>query len=286
MKSIVEWLVQMEDKAESIYERSADILIDDKEFSEFLRQLASEERNHKQVISDVSECIKKMEHVPDSKIAVDDETKQRIEFPFIDIEKKISEGRVAKEDVFDLIVTTEFCEWNDIFIYIIESLKECSRSLIPTAAKIQQHKRSIERFAEQDRELHSFHEKLRQLRPVWTENLLIVDDSDVIVNLLSALLENEGKIDHASNGKKALDKMAERYYSAVVTDVEMPVMSGIDFYKEAINLYPNIQDRILFYSAADDSKNISFFRENNLKYLIKPADIRDIIKTVGKILNR
>ena len=80
--------------------------------------------------------------------------------------------------------------------------------------------------------------------------------------------------------------MAERYYSTVVTDVEMPVMSGIDFYKEAIKLYPNLQQRILFYSAADDSKNISFFRENNLKYLIKPAEIRDIIKTVGKILNR
>lgn len=39
MKSIVEWLVHMEEKAESIYERSADILIDDKEFSEFLQTM-------------------------------------------------------------------------------------------------------------------------------------------------------------------------------------------------------------------------------------------------------
>lgn len=287
MKSVVEWLVHMEEKAESIYERSADIfIIDDKEFSEFLRQLGSEERHHKQVILDVSEFIKKMEQVPDSKIAVDDETRQRIEHPFIDVEKKIAEGRVAKADVFDFIITAEFSEWNDIFFYIVDSFKGCSRSFIPMVAEIQQHKRSIERFAEQDRELHSFHEKLRQLKTVWKENILIVDDSEAIVRLLSALLENEGTIDHAFNGKKALEKMAERYYSAVVTDVEMPVMNGIDFYKEAIKLYPNLQERILFYSAADNSENISFFRENNLKYLIKPADIRDIIKTVGKILNR
>lgn len=286
MKSIVEWFVNMEEKAESIYERSADIFIDDKDFSEFLRQLGSEERHHKQVILDVAECIKKMEQVPDSKIAVDAETMQRIELPFIDIEKRIGEGRLAKADVFDFIVTAEFSEWNDIFLYIVDSFRGCSSRFIPTFAKIQQHKRSIERYAEQDRELHSFHEKLRQLRPVWKENLLVVDDSEAITRLLSALLENEGTIDQASNGKKALEKMAERYYSAVVTDVEMPVMSGIDFYKEAIKLYPNLQERILFFSAADDSENLSFFRENNLKYLIKPADIRDIIKTVGKILNR
>lgn len=63
--------------------------------------------------------------------------------------------------------------------------------------------------------------------------------------------------------------MAERYYSTVVTDVEMPVMSGIDFYKEAIKLYPNLQQRILFYSAADDSKNISFFQREQLEILNK-----------------
>lgn len=286
MKSIVEWLMKIEGKAESIYETLAKIFIDDKEFSKFLRQLSSEESYHKQVALDVSECIKKMEHMPGFVIALDDETRQRIEFPFIYIEKKIGEGRVAKEDVFGFIFTAEFSEWNDIFLYVVDSFKGCSRSFIPAVAKIQQHKRSIERFIEQDPELVAVHEKLRKLRPIWKENLLIVDDSEAIVSLLSALLENEGTVDHAYNGKKALAKMAEKYYSAVVTDVEMPVMSGINFYKEAMKLYPNLQERILFYSAADDLENISFFRENNLKYLIKPADIRDIIKTVGKILNR
>ncbi|MBM2837495.1 MAG: response regulator receiver domain/Rubrerythrin [Deltaproteobacteria bacterium] len=286
MNSIVEWLMHIEEKAESIYERSADIFIDDKEFSEFLRQLSSEESYHKQVALDVSECIKKMEQVPDFKIAVDDETMKRIELPFIDIEKKIGEGRVTKADVFDFIITAELSEWNDIFLYIVDSFRGCSSKIIPIVAKIQQHKRSIERLIEQYPNLLSVHEKLRKLRPVWKENLLIVDDSEAIVALLSLLLENEGTIDHAYNGKKALEKMAGKYYSAVVMDVEMPLMSGIDFYKEAIKLYPNLQERILFYSSADDSKNISFFRENNLKYLIKPADIRDIIETVGKILNR
>ena len=154
MKSIVEWVMHIEEKAESIYERSADIFIDDKDFSEFLRQLSSEESYHKQVILDVSECIKKMEQIPDSKIAVDDETMQKIELPFMEIEKKIGEGRVAKADVFDFIITAEFSEWNDIFLYIVDSFKGCSRSFIPMVAKIQQRKRSIERFAEQDMELH------------------------------------------------------------------------------------------------------------------------------------
>lgn len=286
MKSIVEWLVHSEEKAESVYERLSNIFVDDKGFSKFLRQLGSEERQHKQVILDVSECITIMDQIPDSKIALDEEIRQRIELAFTDIEKKMAEGTVSKTDVFDFIITAEFSEWNDIFLYIVDTFKGCSRSFIPMVAKIQQHKRSIERFAEQDRELHSFHEKLRELRPVWKENLLIVDDSKAIVSLLSAILANEGTIDYAYNGKKALEKMAGRYYSVVITDVEMPVMNGINFYKAAIKLYPNSRERFLFYSAADDSKNISFFRENNLNYLIKPAGIRDIIKTVGKILNR
>lgn len=39
MKSIVEWLMKIEGKAESIYETLAKIFIDDKDFSKFLRQL-------------------------------------------------------------------------------------------------------------------------------------------------------------------------------------------------------------------------------------------------------
>jgi hypothetical protein len=42
----------------------------------------------------------------------------------------------------------------------------------------------------------------------------------------------------------------------------------------------------LFFTADDDAEQIAFFRENNLKFLIKPVPIRVIRKEVADILKR
>lgn len=62
-------------------------------------------------------------------------------------------------------------------------------------------------------------------------NLLVVDDSStmrrIIINTLKKLGDHE--IVEASNGREAIDRLAEGPVDLVITDWNMPEMTGIEF---------------------------------------------------------
>ncbi len=118
------------------------------------------------------------------------------------------------------------------------------------------------------------------------EKILIVDDEKSIVDLLRIMLRKEGVIECAANGKEALDKLGEKYYSAIISDVNMPVMDGIEFYSRAVEAYPYTRERFLFYSGYSNSEQVYFFEINNLKCLSKSSELKDIKKAVTDILGR
>ncbi len=65
------------------------------------------------------------------------------------------------------------------------------------------------------------------------KNILIVDDEEINREILGAILEDNFNVFYAANGKEALEIiMKEEYYiSAVLLDLNMPVMSGVEFLK-------------------------------------------------------
>jgi signal transduction histidine kinase/CHASE3 domain sensor protein/CheY-like chemotaxis protein len=66
-------------------------------------------------------------------------------------------------------------------------------------------------------------ERLKQLK------ILLVEDSPINVKFISALFENHGMVvDHAENGKVAIEKMAEVAYDMILMDIEMPEMNGYE----------------------------------------------------------
>ena len=59
--------------------------------------------------------------------------------------------------------------------------------------------------------------------------VLVVDDSAVVRLKLRRLLEGAGyTVEVARNGLEALDLLAKAFYSVLVTDLEMPEMSGLE----------------------------------------------------------
>lgn len=62
------------------------------------------------------------------------------------------------------------------------------------------------------------------------ERVLVVDDDAVIRDLLAAILEEETdyEVIQAANGREALDRLAESRVDAIVCDVNMPVMGGVE----------------------------------------------------------
>ena len=63
-------------------------------------------------------------------------------------------------------------------------------------------------------------------------NILIVDDESLIRDLLGSTMETTNySCSFAENGKEALRLLAEQSFDVVVTDIDMPVMNGIELAK-------------------------------------------------------
>lgn len=285
MQEIIKKLCEIEDRAQKIYENSATIFSEDKELSDLLRRLSEDEKVHHKLIADASELIKGSSDLP-ALAYIDDDTRLKIDNHFLTCEQKIRTNKITKEDIINFIVAAEYSEWNDWFAYVTNALKHRYREFIPAAASIQQHKRSIERFLGAKPEFAKYLDAIRKILSIWEERILVVDDEPIIADVLTAILGDEGNIDIAVNGEDALKKLGNAYYAAIVTDIDMPVMTGIEFYREASERYPNVKGRFLFFTGALDEERVSFFKQNNIKYLRKPSMMSDIKKAIVDILNR
>jgi PleD family two-component response regulator len=90
------------------------------------------------------------------------------------------------------------------------------------------------------------------------KSILVVDDSEGLREFLSILLHEEGTVYTAVNGFDALSKFAGNHFDIVVSDIEMPVMNGIELYK---NVAPVYKDLFLFFSGTMNEEYI-IFRNN------------------------
>ncbi len=160
------------------------------------------------------------------------------------------------------------------------------KEFIPGIINMQHHKRHVEQFLESQAGFSGKLQEMKKLPKVWEERLLVVDDEPVIVDMLVAILEDDDIVDSASNGKDALKKLNDNHYSAIVSDVDMPVMNGIEFFKKAVEKYPDINKRFLFFTGSFDSEVLDFFKQNKIKYLPKPSSITDIKKALFEIISR
>lgn len=72
-------------------------------------------------------------------------------------------------------------------------------------------------------------------------NILVVDDEEMIRNLMTGFLKKMGySYQTASDGIGALDVLKANQVDAVVTDVRMPKMDGIDLTMAISKQYPSI----------------------------------------------
>jgi CheY-like chemotaxis protein len=87
-------------------------------------------------------------------------------------------------------------------------------------------------------------------------NILVVDDEPTSRLLLRSLLEYEGEGSQtvllAENGEEALRKITGRVVDLIISDVYMPVMNGIEFFKTVREMPGFEKVPFLFVSGYDD----------------------------------
>jgi two-component system, NtrC family, sensor kinase len=118
------------------------------------------------------------------------------------------------------------------------------------------------------------------------KKILLVDDEDSILYMLSETLKTEG-FDVAStvDGQKALEMLDQDDYDIIVTDVKMPGVSGIHLYWYIEKKKPHLMDRVVFITGdIIDSTTRSFLKSVDNPYLAKPFDMRKFITIIHSII--
>lgn len=286
MKEIIHWLRHIEQLACDVYMAASHHFSQDKEFSSFLSRLAEDESLHFHLIGSAAQYLQETEEHPVSAITIGSSTRDQVEAPLKHLHNLMISHSITKQDVVDCIVKTECSEWNDIFLYVIKTFQEYTRTFQYVAANIQAHQKRIEKFLEGLPDDLEVSEDIRTLPGIWEERVLIVEDEQPFRELLTKFLRKLAAIETASNGQEALDKTKDHFFNVVVSDIDMPVMSGLEFYQKAIEMDSNIGRHFLFCSGKVTPEIENFFREHNLVWLEKPFRLEQLKQAVLDIINK
>ena len=118
------------------------------------------------------------------------------------------------------------------------------------------------------------------------KRILIIEDHRSLAEVVAMIFEDFGNVEIADNGSIGLTKVSNTYFDVIVSDIEMPVINGIEFYYQAIKIYPNIKERIVFCSGSSKEAHQRFIQINCLRYLSKPYDLEEIRGIVYEIIRK
>lgn len=119
------------------------------------------------------------------------------------------------------------------------------------------------------------------------KKILIVDDEEAIRLLCAEFLAGATFIaETAVNGLDAMDKLRASAFDAVVLDINMPGLDGIDFYNRAIRKHEGLRDKFLFITGDlfGEIETLSLFAHREKNVLKKPFSKQQLIEALKLIV--
>ena len=121
------------------------------------------------------------------------------------------------------------------------------------------------------------------MAPRIIQRILLVDDEDFILASTKRLLEKSGYIcKTAGTGKEALELLQKGKFDLVISDINMPEMSGLELMQKAKEMFPDLEfiittGHIGEYSFGD------IIEKGAADFISKPFEIRELNAKIGRI---
>lgn len=114
--------------------------------------------------------------------------------------------------------------------------------------------------------------------------LLYVEDDEMTLEEISFFLKKYvKKLIVAKNGEEGLELFKEHNPDMVITDIQMPIMNGLEMSKKILEINPSIP--IAVTTAYSDSEYLINAIEIGIdKYLLKPINMMDVLAVMHKSL--
>jgi len=284
MNETVNWLIRVESTASNLYAEAALLFREDKAFSQFLSMMALEEKAHEELLQKASVSI------PDNQIKkasffVDDDFRKKVETPFNRAWVLMKNGKLTKSEMIGVVVEAEFSEWNELFLYVIDHLNATGGEFRKAVSEVDEHRAHIQDYFSTLPDGDSFIQRARKLSETIKKRVLIVEDNHSVARMLEALASDDVEVLIARNGEEGMAHIQKGRFDLIVSDIEMPKMSGVEMYKQAAELDPSIVSRFIFFSGTDSAEHLNFVRSTNTLMLPKPSSVKVICAMMNDVLD-
>ena len=115
--------------------------------------------------------------------------------------------------------------------------------------------------------------------------ILLADDHKIIRAVLARLITESitDDLSIATNGKEALNKLEQEQFDLLITDLNMPVMDGLELVRNLSN--QNIEVKTLVLTMRDDAETIEALMQFKIDgYVLKEGDTEEFKNAVEMIL--
>ncbi|MEK6777392.1 MAG: response regulator [bacterium] len=111
-------------------------------------------------------------------------------------------------------------------------------------------------------------------------SILLVDDEEKFIEVLSQRLEGRGlKVDISTSGENALKRVKDKDFDAIVLDLAMPGLDGIETIRRMRKMNPDLQI-IMLTGHATVEKGVAAIKEGAADLLEKPVDLNKLLSKI------
>ncbi|MVT11641.1 sigma-54-dependent transcriptional regulator [Chitinophaga tropicalis] len=117
-------------------------------------------------------------------------------------------------------------------------------------------------------------------------NILIIDDEKSIRKTLSEILSYEGyKVDEAADGAEGFKMFKDKQYDAVLCDIKMPKMDGLEFLEKAKETNPDIPI-VMVSGHGNIDTAVEAVKKGAYDYISKPPDLNRLLITLRNAMDK
>jgi DNA-binding NtrC family response regulator len=116
--------------------------------------------------------------------------------------------------------------------------------------------------------------------------ILIIDDEEAIRNALRDILEmEEYEVEEAKDGIDALSKIKQHSYDAIICDIKMPKMDGMEVLERVQLICPDVPI-IMISGHGDIDTAVETVKKGAFDYISKPPDLNRLLITIRNALDK
>jgi two-component system chemotaxis response regulator CheY len=118
------------------------------------------------------------------------------------------------------------------------------------------------------------------------KTILVVDDSPSMREMIAFTLKRAGcTIVQSGDGQEALEKLGGERVALIITDLNMPVMDGMTFIKEArVNPQLKFTPILMLTTESQEEKKQEGKAAGATGWIVKPFDPQQLLSTIAKVL--